>query len=176
MPVKRPRLNENNKRSIVIPLSQKNAYLGFYDDFRANTIFRLYFNSQKEIISLFLLFLDSWVQPCLWHTPPPIEVGASRSSTATRTVSTSYPRVSHGSCFGFTLMLFSYLHFVCLQQRLYLCYDVLYSKDKSILWQTVFLYRNFGIHKHCIFVNLQRIYRFWQVFFRVLLICISEML
>ena len=58
MPVKRPRLNENNKRSIVIPLSQKNAYLGFYDGFRANTIFRLYFNSQKEIISLFLLFFE----------------------------------------------------------------------------------------------------------------------
>ena len=40
----------------------KNAYLGLYDDFRANTIFRLYFNSQKEYylpVFAFLKFLCS---------------------------------------------------------------------------------------------------------------------
>ena len=55
-----------------------------------NTIDRLLqiWNKIKEAVTITVT--------ASWHTPPPIEVGASRSSTATRTVGASYPRVSHG--------------------------------------------------------------------------------
>ena len=93
--------------------------------------------------------------------PPPtlrLEAGASRSSTATRTVSTSYPRVSHGFVLCFMPTLFSYLRFVCLQRHLYLCRDVSDSKCNPTLLQTSLLFRDFGIRKYCIPVSLQRTY------------------
>ena len=67
------------------------------------------------------------------------------------------------------------LHFVCLQQRLYLCHDVFDSKGKSILWQTNLLCWDFCIHTHGKAVNWQKIYQFWQAFFQVPPTCISEM-
>ena len=81
----------------------------------------------------FFIFLKYTAHCSVVTYSPTYRGGASRSSMVTHTVSTSYPRVSHGSCLGFMLMLFSYLHFVCLQQRFYLCYDVFDSMGKSTL-------------------------------------------
>ena|GEM_PF-6861940 len=70
---------------------------------------------------------------------PTCRGGASLSSTTTCTVSTSYPRVSHGSYFYFMLMLISYPHAVCLQKHLFLCYDELTTRASSFSDQQIFV-------------------------------------